>query len=280
MLDFEPASQPLERSKWRRAVTGVATSSLVHLALLALIFWVGRPRKFELTRPVDSVDLARRAQRQVNMVYLTPPPARPRTLPPTIRQGPEPPHKVEPPTPPAPPTPPPPTDQRDKTPDPASEPSTVEVPAPLPDPTTPTPVHHIRSLAFHPGEFASPLTRPEPEPTWRRPPDLGAIGSKCVPGPPHTRAPNEPITYGVVAGRVYQTGSREPLAGAVLSVMGTPYQTTSDSNGEYVLRFDADLLGNCQVQNVRVTRDGFLSQLLVLSTGGGTSDVNLDRSTQ
>lgn len=278
MLDFEPASHPNERSAWRRAVTGVATSSLVHLALLAALLWVERPRKFELSRPVDSLETARRARRQVNMVYLTPPRPRPRSLPPTVRQGPEPPHKVEPPTPPAPPTPPPPTDQKDKTPDPASEPSTAEVPAPAPTAAAPQPVHRIRSLAFHPGEFASPLTQAAPAPVWRRPPDLGSLGAKCVPGPPHTRAPNEPVTYGVVAGRVYQQGSQVPLAGAVLSVMGTPYTTTSDSNGEYVLRFDADLLSNCQVQNVRVTRDGFLSQLLVLSTGGGTSDVNLNRS--
>ncbi|MGH7734891.1 MAG: hypothetical protein ACREOE_14670, partial [Gemmatimonadales bacterium] len=66
MLDFEPASQPIERSAWRRAMTGVATSSLVHLALLALLLWVGRPRQFGLTRPVDSLDMARRAKRQVN----------------------------------------------------------------------------------------------------------------------------------------------------------------------------------------------------------------------
>lgn len=279
---FEPLTDAAEPAPARPAWVGVATSALVHLALLTAVLWVERPQKFVLTRAVDSLEQARRERaKAVNFVYLAPP--RPRPLPPTVRQGPQPPHKVEPPTPPAPVTPPPVPEMKDKTADPATEKNETARSDPLafdPAAPAPAPVHRMRSLAFNPGEYASPLTRTDPTPIWHQPPDLGSIGNKCVPGPPHTRRPDEPVTYGIVAGRVYQQGSTAPLAGAVLSVMGTPYQTTSDSNGEYVLRFDADLLSNCQVQNVRVTLDGFISQLLVLSSGGGSSDVNLHRSVQ
>lgn len=277
MLDLDPSHQLAPPDPLRRAWTGVATSAVVHLLLIALVLWAERPQRFLLTRATDSLETAQRERKQVQAIYLAPP--RPRPLPPTVRQGPAPPHPV---TPPAPaetkPPPPPPATTPERTADPASVPDKAEAPAPEATTPAPTPTvqRHIRSLAFHPGEFASPLTRTDPVPEWQRPPDLGSLGAKCTPGPPHVRAPDEPVKYGVVAGRVYRQGSTEPLVGAVLSVMGTPYQTTSDSNGDYVLRFDEDLVANCQVQYVRVAADGFVSQLLVLSTGPAErSDVSL-----
>ncbi|MFI5236298.1 MAG: hypothetical protein ACHQXA_11350, partial [Gemmatimonadales bacterium] len=167
----------------------------------------------------------------------------------------------------------------DKTTDPASVPD--RAPPAEPDPVTPAPVpptppHRFPSIAYHPGEFASPITPPRTPPVWQTPPDLGTLGAKCVPGPPHVRGPNDPIQYGVVAGRVYRQGTTEPLAGAVLSVMGTNYAATSDANGSYVLRFDDDLLSNCQVQNVLIQADGFVSQTLILTKGPAVrNDVNL-----
>lgn len=282
MLDLDPLhTEALEESPLRRAWTGIASSTAVHLLLLGVVLWVERPQRFLLTRPVDSLQAAQRSRPQVNMVYLAPP--RPRPLPPAIKVGPQQPHPVTPPTPPA---PPPPSPDRNQTADPASAPSTGDVgstPKPPDAPAVPVPappVHHLRSLAFHPGEFASPLTPPNPDPVWRRPPDLGTIGNKCVPGPRPVHGPDDPVKYGVVAGRVYRQGSDVPLAGADLQVIGTPYRTVSDSNGDYVLRFDADLLANCQVQNVQVTADGFISQSLILSSGPSTrNDINL-RSSQ
>lgn len=284
MLDFDPLNaEAPEGSPLRRAWTGVASSTAVHLLLVGLVLWVERPQRFLLTRPVDSLQLAQQNRRQVNMVYLTQP--RPKPLPPAIKVGPQQPHPVTPPEPPAPPTPPPPTTDPNKTLDPAAAPSAGDVgstPKPPEAPSTPVPappVHHMRSLAFHPGEFASPLTPPNPDPVWRQPPDLGTIGNRCVPGPKPVHGPSDPIKYGVVAGRVYRQGSDVPLVGADLQVIGTPYRTVSDSNGDYVLRFDADLLANCQVQNVQVTADGFISQNLILTSGPSTrNDINLRAS--
>jgi hypothetical protein len=62
-------------------------------------------------------------------------------------------------------------------------------------------------------------------------------------------------------------------------VTGTANRKVSDSNGDYVLRFDSDLLANCQVQYVQVTADGFISQNLILSSGPAVrNDINLRTS--
>ena len=84
------------------------------------------------------------------------------------------------------------------------------------------------------------------------------------------------MDWGVVAGRVYRLGTTDPLIGATLQVLGTPYSTISDEQGDYVLRFDAWPLKNCEAQYVRVQLNGFVAQTLVLTIGATTrSDVQL-----
>jgi hypothetical protein len=77
---------------------------------------------------------------------------------------------------------------------------------------------------------------------------------------------------GVVTGRVFRADARKPLAGAHLQVVGTPFNTFTDANGEYRLTFDAALVSNCRVQAVRVTAPGYQSRDLILSAGRRSSD--------
>ena len=79
-----------------------------------------------------------------------------------------------------------------------------------------------------------------------------------------------------MAGRVYRLGTTDPLIGATLQVLGTPYTATSDEHGDYALRFDTWPLRNCQEEFVRVTLDGFVTQTLNLTIGAASrSDVQL-----
>ena len=97
---------------------------------------------------------------------------------------------------------------------------------------------------------------------------------RCTPGPPRSAA--DPIEWGVVAGRVFRLGTTDPLVGATLQILGTPYSTISDEQGDYVLRFDTWPLRNCEAQYVRVQMDGFVAQTLTLSIGvTSRSDVQL-----
>jgi hypothetical protein len=57
------------------------------------------------------------------------------------------------------------------------------------------------------------------------------------------------------------------LAGAHLTIVGTPYSTFSDGGGNYRLEFDPRLLEKCRVQYVRVAADGYSGQSLTLSVG-------------
>ena len=268
----------------RRPWVGIVTSILTHGTLISLVLWHEARPTFLLRPQADSVEIARQRARQVGMIFLPPPaPSKddgrsrvklPVQLP-----------KVED------PPPPPPVVSADQTPPKgdAGAPSTEDnVPAdggasapvavpeglPTPDPVTEPPRRHNPSLAFRGGRAGSPLATTEPSPAWQQPPSVSALTPRCQPGPP--RSANDPIDWGVVAGRVYSLGTTDPLIGATLQVLGTQYSTVSDDHGDYVLRFDAWPLKNCQAEYVRVQLDGFVSQTLVLGMGATTrSNVQL-----
>ena len=83
---------------------------------------------------------------------------------------------------------------------------------------------------------------------------------------------------GVVAGTVYREGTRQPLAGAFLQILGTPYATFADERGAYALAFDRSLVDDCRTQYVQVSKDGFAPRRLILSLGSRTSnDIPLSR---
>lgn len=276
--EFQPRPAP------RRAWIGVVGSILLHASLLSVLVWRTARPAFLLVPQPDSVELASSQRKAVTMVFIPPP--RPSTddgrsrvaTPPERRRAerPSPPPTTEAPR----PTPKgdegrpseeeaPPVDAAEGTTAPVTD-------VPLPTPTAPDqapPRRHAPSIAFHGGAAGSPLTRLPPSPLSSTP-HVADLTERCTPGP--ARREGDPVDWGVVAGRVYRLGTTEPLAGAVLQVLGTPYHTTTDANGDYVLRFDASVLKNCQQEFVRVQLDGFVTQTLVLGLGPSTrSDISL-----
>ena len=94
----------------------------------------------------------------------------------------------------------------------------------------------------------------------------------CTPRPPAPREPGVPPEMGSVAGIVYREGTRQPLGGAFLQIMGTPYSTFADDRGAYELRFDKSLIDSCRTQYVQVSKDGFAPRRLILSLGHRVSN--------
>ena len=100
----------------------------------------------------------------------------------------------------------------------------------------------------------------------------------CTPRPPASRDPGTPPDMGSVAGIVYREGTRQPLGGAFLQIMGTPYSTFADDRGVYELRFDKALIDSCRTQYVQVSKDGFAPRRLILSLGHRVSnDIPMSR---
>jgi hypothetical protein len=61
-------------------------------------------------------------------------------------------------------------------------------------------------------------------------------------------------------------------------MMGTPYVTFTDGQGDYRFNFDLALVDNCRTQYVKVSASGYESRLLVLVIGPHRSeDVHLRR---
>lgn len=100
---------------------------------------------------------------------------------------------------------------------------------------------------------------------WR--PSFEEAAGRCVSIPDlGTNADGTPVLATVI-GRVLQNDGRSPLGGAHLQIIGTPFSTFSDGNGEYRLEFDPKLLEQCRVQYVRVAADGYTGAMLTLSIG-------------
>ena len=100
---------------------------------------------------------------------------------------------------------------------------------------------------------------------WR--PAFEEAAGRCVSIPDlGTNADGTPVLATVI-GRVLGPDGRSPLGGAHLQIIGTPFSTFSDPNGEYRLEFDPKLLEQCRVQYVRVAADGYQGAMLTLSIG-------------
>jgi hypothetical protein len=267
----------------RRPWLGVVSSVLIHGTLLTLVLWKEARPDFLLRPQADSVEIAARQARAVGMIFI-PPPAPSNVDGRSRVRRPDPAPVEE-------PTPPPPTPAPDQVPTkgdqgaaseednvPADGGATASATAPeaiaAPTPTSDPPRRRNPSIAFRGGTPGSSIGRPDPSPAWQQPPSLASMTPRCRPGPP--RSASDPIEWGVVAGRVFRLGTTDPLVGAVLQVLGTPYITVSDDKGDYVLRFDSWPLKNCEAQHVRVQLDGFVAQTLVLGIGApNRSDVQL-----
>lgn len=129
--------------------------------------------------------------------------------------------------------------------------------------------------------------RPRP----RRP--LGVAGTRDV-RPWETTAPADsrgctvpddalrdstvPAGMAVVAGKIYREDTGDPLPGARLQILGTPYGAFSNDRGEYRLVFDRTLVNRCRTQLVRVSARGYQARDVVLLLGEvPSSDVPLRR---
>ncbi len=83
------------------------------------------------------------------------------------------------------------------------------------------------------------------------------------------------VPEGTVQGRVVDFDNGIPLRGAHLQMVGQPYNTFADNNGNFVLKFDLTLMENCRVQLVRISSFGHRDQTLPIVMGGGVSTVPL-----
>lgn len=100
----------------------------------------------------------------------------------------------------------------------------------------------------------------------------------CTPRPMPLRLPGAAPEMGTVVGIVYREGTRQPLAGAFLQILGTPYSTFADERGAYSLSFDRALIDACRTQYVQVSKDGFAPRRLILSLGQRISnDIPMSR---
>jgi hypothetical protein len=81
-----------------------------------------------------------------------------------------------------------------------------------------------------------------------------------------------------IAGRIYHEGTGRPLPGARLQILGTPYGTFANDQGEYRLIFDRSLVNRCRTQAVRVSAPGYRGRDVILYIGDrANGDVPLSR---
>jgi hypothetical protein len=264
----------------------------MHAALVVLAVLLSRtPEEAAGERKQEPSD----SSRQVRMLYLTPPPApkAPAKAPP--QPPPPPPPETPSPTPPPPPpqpipriAPPPEKEQRAPEPDANAPPEAERRDGE--EPTNDDPAGGEKAPADATPGSAVPATdnavtmesearrifgrprlgpRPGAGPRASRPMEayLPDHPERCVPKEPEPTDSAQPPQYGVVVGRIFRQDSGEPLGGAHLQMLGTPFVTFTDGNGEYRFRFDLALVDRCRTQYVRVTAQGYESRLLVLMVG-------------
>lgn len=102
---------------------------------------------------------------------------------------------------------------------------------------------------------------------------------RCVDIPDLGRNPDGTPVLASVIGVVRDQRGR-PLPGAHLVIVGKPYSTFSDGQGNYRLEFDPSLLERCRVQYVRVSASGYRYADLTLAIGRNvrSDDVFLRRN--
>ena len=288
-----PTPPPPPQRPW----ISLGVSAALHAALLALAVLLTR----EPVPPAPDERSAepRERSRQVEMIYLPPPPVQ-RVQPPP----PPPPPAPQPPPPPPPPppernAPPPEKEQRRPEPDANAPPEAARSEGEEPakddpaggDPTgaaatkpgTPVPAENAAVTMESEARriFGRPRLGPRPGagPRASRPMEayLPDHPERCTPKPP-TDSAGAP-QFGIVEGKIFRQDSGQPLSGAHLQMLGTPYVTFTDEGGEYHFRFDLALVDNCRTQYVRVTAPGYESRLLVLMVGPNvrSDDVLLKR---
>jgi hypothetical protein len=262
--------KPLDLPSRQRPWISLVVSAALHALVLALAVRLTRepvqePQKDQGAQPSE-------AKRQVQMVYLQPP----RPKPPKMTRPTPPPPPPKPAPPPRPMAPPPKKAQPRPEPDAnappeakrseGEEPTEAEKP---PGSAAPAPVATMESEArrIFGREHEGPA--PGAGPRASRPMEayLPDHPEKCIPQPAAPKDSAGTPQFGVVVGKIYRQDNGRPLVGAHLQMLGTPYVTFTDGDGEYRFRFDMSLVDNCRTQYVRVTAPGYESRLLVLVVG-------------
>lgn len=90
---------------------------------------------------------------------------------------------------------------------------------------------------------------------------------RCVDIPELGKNPDGSPVLATVLGRVLAPDGHSPMSGAHLQIMGTPFGTFSDNNGEYRLPFDPHMLAKCRKQYVQVVAPGYRTEMLTLMIG-------------
>lgn len=109
--------------------------------------------------------------------------------------------------------------------------------------------------------FSSSDTR-----AWRESAPAATAAGRCVDIPSLGNNPDGTPVLASVMGVVRDNNGR-PLPGAHLQIVGAPFATFSDGQGNYRLEFDPALLAKCRVQIVRVSATGYRDSNLTLAIG-------------
>lgn len=278
----DPLPIEIPRPSARRSIGALGASLLVHVLIVSLaVAGAGTGADPEEQQP---------SSRRVEIIQLPPlpQPAPDRPLP---RVAPEPRRRV-----PRPqivrgePMPEEVTVRAERPPEPAPDlplATTPRRPASNPEPPAPEPVDLASARAAEMQSEATRLFGPRMLGSDRPPGPISAQWvneltddreNDCTPVARTPRDPSLPPELGVVTGRVYRAGTRQPLPGAYLQILGTPYATFADDEGDYALEFDRSLVDDCRTQYVQVSKDGFAPQRLILSLGSRRSnDIPMQR---
>lgn len=171
-------------------------------------------------------------------------------------------------------------------PDPGNEEAVTDGPAaPAPEATTPSMLGtnaptametEARRIFGRPSSRLGPLTGSRENRPWET---AEAADSRGCDLPEEEQTDSTvPKGMAVIAGRIYHQDTGQPLPGARLQILGTPYGTFANDRGEYRLMFDRTLVNRCRTQSVRVSAPGYRGRDVLLYLGErANGDVPLSR---
>ncbi len=231
------------------------------------------------------------AQREVQMVYVPPPPV---ARPPTPQQPqqqppvpvPQPPRVIRPPEPePNAPTEADRTEGREATPPPQE---VVQAPETAGDPEANADEKTDPPQMVDPAQALNASMEAEAQRIFGRRrggqnEDAGPVATRPFANAkiPDSKCPDIPRdsvgkpVEGLVRGRVVDQETGRPLSNAHLQMIDHPYNTFADAAGNFILRFDLQLMADCRTQFVRIESPGHRAMTLPIVMGGGISTVPL-----
>jgi hypothetical protein len=126
-----------------------------------------------------------------------------------------------------------------------------------------------------PSSKLGPLAGTRDNRPWETPVELDSRGCSV---PDEAQDSTVAAGMAVIAGRIFNQRTGEPLAGARLQILGTQYGAFTDQAGNYRLYFDRSLVNRCRSQSVRVTAPGYQGRDVILYVGATPNgDVPLSR---